>query len=58
MFVCNVFAYSCQVGFSCFQDGFHGFSWFQVVFLWFNDNVDKPFVKELQTIPHILKLYI
>ena len=26
---------------------------------WYNnDNVDKPFVKELQTIPHILKLYI
>ena len=22
------------------------------------DNVDKPFVKELQTIPHILKMYI
>ena len=21
-----------------------------------NDNVDKPFVKELQTIPHILKI--
>ena len=25
---------------------------------WNNDNVDKPFVKELQTIPLILKLYI
>ena len=26
---------------------------------WYNnDNVDKPFVKELQTIPHILKMYI
>ena len=25
---------------------------------YYNDNVDKPFVKELQTIPHILKLYI
>ena len=23
-----------------------------------NDNVDKPFVKELQTIPYILKMYI
>ena len=30
--VCNVFVYSCQVGFSWFQVGFHGFSWFQFGF--------------------------
>ena len=33
--VCNVFVYSCQVGFSWFQVGFHGFSWFQFGFSWF-----------------------
>ena len=34
LFVRDVFVYSCQVGFSWFQVGFHGFSWFQVGCSW------------------------
>ena len=33
--VCDVFAYSFQMGFSWFQVGFHGFLWLQVGFSWF-----------------------